>query len=157
MDLPRKKSAPRFAHRLVQFAQLDVELPTATLGQVGLLLVEQTVREGVFAGGVRGFGLLNQMLPADHAVLVITEQRLDRLRLLRHLVGAGGGRGVAQPLGALADPVQRLILVVFDLLALLDNLALLALRDLLADLRGGLCGLPDPLVGGVDGYRGRWL
>src|SRR5258705_13910819 len=135
MALPGKQSARGFAHRLVEFAERAVELPTATLGQVGLLLVEQTVREGVFAGGVRGFGLLNQMLPADHAVLMVTEQRLDGLRLLRHLVDAGGSRGVAQSLGALADPVQRLVHIV---------LAFLALLALLFHLSSGLRGLPDP-------------
>ena len=53
--------------------------------------------------------LMNQVFAADDAVLVITEQRLDHLRLLGHLIRAGSRRGVAQSLGALTDPVQRLV------------------------------------------------
>lgn len=62
---------PCFADRLVEFAQRGFKLLPAALGQVGFLLVEQTVGEGVLAGGVRGYGLLDQMFPADHAVLMI--------------------------------------------------------------------------------------
>jgi hypothetical protein len=42
-------SAPRFTHRLVELPQRVVDLLTATLGDVALLLVEQPVGEGVLA------------------------------------------------------------------------------------------------------------
>ena len=51
-------SVPRLVHRFGEFAQRGVQLPTAAFGQLGLPLVQQTVGEGVLAGGVRGFGLL---------------------------------------------------------------------------------------------------
>ena len=44
-----------------EFAQRGIELLTAALGQLGLPLIEQTVGEGVLAGRMRSFGLLNQM------------------------------------------------------------------------------------------------
>ena len=80
-----------------------------------LLLVKQTVSEGVLAGGAGGFRLFKQVFAADDAVLVITQQRLDGLGLLGNLVLPGGGRDIAQALGALADQVQRLVRIVLGL------------------------------------------
>ena len=72
-------------HHLSSLRSAASQLLAATLGQVGLLLIEQAVGEGVLARRVRGFGLVTEMLAADHAVLVIAEQRLDGLGLLGHL------------------------------------------------------------------------
>jgi hypothetical protein len=72
---------------------------------------------------------------ADHAVLMVAEQRLDGLGPVRHL-GRTGGRGrVPQLFGAFADLVQRLV-------------TLVAVR-----LRRLLGGLADALVGVVDRDR----
>ena len=97
------------------------------------------------AGGVRGFGLQDQVLAADDAVLMVTEQRLNRLGLLGHPGRAGGGGGVAKALGALADSMDRLVALV------------LVVRVFAVDLGGGLLGFPDLLVRGVDGHRRLFL
>ena len=89
------QSVPRFLHCLGKFAQRGVQLMMAAFGQLDLALEQQTVGESVLAGNVRGFGLRNQVFTADDAVLVITEQRLDRLGLLSHLVRTGSRRRIA--------------------------------------------------------------
>src|SRR5262245_40756945 len=63
------------------------------------------------------------MRAADHAVLMIAEQRLDVLRRIRDLLRACRSGGVAQLLGAHANSVQSLV-AVFDLgfLGSLDSL-----------------------------------
>ena len=140
--LQASSSAPAlvgFAHRPVQLLQRVVELLAGALRQVVLQLIKQPVGEGVLAGGVSGLGLAAQMGAADDAVLMVTEQRLDGLGAVGNLAIAGGRRGVAKSLGALADSVQRLVAVGV----------------------GGLCGglgrLADPLVRRVDGERRRLL
>jgi hypothetical protein len=63
-----------------EYPRLDVhELVFAVRRHLRLTLVKHPVGEGVFAGGVRGCGGGQQVLAADHAVLVVTEEGLDRL------------------------------------------------------------------------------
>jgi len=63
-----------------EYPRLDVhELVFAVRRHLGLTLVKHPVGEGVLAGGVRGVGGGQQVLAADHAVLVVTEEGLDRL------------------------------------------------------------------------------
>ena len=88
-----------------QLAQRVVELFAAADRQLLLLAVQNTVGEGVFAGCVRGIGLLEQMDAADHAVLMIAQQGLNRLGALRNPGFPGGRRDVTQSLGGLADSV----------------------------------------------------
>src|SRR6516165_6633231 len=106
--MPRERTSVRLTNRLVQFLQRAVELLARAARQLVLAGIQQAVGEGVFARRVSGLGLLTQMRPAHDAVLMVAKQGLDVLRAAGHLAGAGGCRGVAKSLGALADSVQRL-------------------------------------------------
>jgi hypothetical protein len=85
---------------------------------------------------VRGVGLFGVVGAADDAVLMITQQCLDGFGSVGHLLGAGHCVGVAQPLGTLANPVERRVVV-------------------LGVGGGGLGALADPLLAVLDGRRGQ--
>src|SRR4029450_9198458 len=101
----------RLAYRPVQHPQRVVELLAGAPRQVVLQLVEQPIGKGVLACGLRGLGLAAQMGTADHTVLMVTVQRLDRLGSLSNLALARRRRRITKSLGALTDSVQRLILL----------------------------------------------
>ena len=84
---------------------------------------------------MRDVGLSGEMGAADDAVLVIAQQCLDGFGRLGHLLGAGRFGGVAQPLGTLANPVERRVVV-------------------LGVGGGGLGALADPLLAVLDGRLG---
>src|ERR1700712_3376802 len=84
------------ANRLLQLLEGTTELILRALGDLGLELVQHAVGEGVLAGRMRRDRLDGQVRPTDDAVLVITEQRLNRLGLLGDLVVAQGGCRVSK-------------------------------------------------------------
>src|SRR6476659_3338050 len=78
LSVPRERSVC-LTNRLVQFLQRAVELLARGARQLVLTGIQQAVGEGVFARRVRDLGLLAQMRPAHHAVLMVAKQGLDVL------------------------------------------------------------------------------
>ena len=92
---------PPSAHVLPQGLHGVVELLAAAARQVIFLLVEQAIGEGVLTGCMRCGGYVAQVSAADDAVLMVTEQGLDRFGRRGNLGPVDGGGDVAKAFGLL--------------------------------------------------------